>query len=209
MKYKMGDYVKYEGEKCLIIGCYEDLATFYDKDNNIEKMVEIYYDLKDADGTTIDYVLEEELAPYEDKKEWFILKNGATYTLRNHMKAVYEEVGDVIVTEEGIMVPRRFYDKEGKCSAYPSFDIIEEITTTLDEEDNEDFESFFNDDWNDWCVDEECDCEKHDKEKVSYPLTLKDADGKYHITFNKGTFGWTFSGDLPEEVEDFLSTMLK
>lgn len=209
MKYKMGDYVTYEGEKCLIIGCYEDLATFYDKDNNIEKMVEIYYDLKDADGTTIDYVLEEELAPYEDKKEWLILKNGATYTLRNHMKAVYEEVGDVIVTEEGIMVPRRFYDKEGKCSAYPSFDIIEEITTTLDEEDNDSLESFFNDDWNDWCVDEECDYEKHDKEKVSYPLTLKDADGKYHITFNKGTFGWTFSGDLPEEVENFLSTMLK
>lgn len=204
MKYKMGDYVKYGGEKYLIIGCYEDFATFYDKDNNIEKMVEIYYDLKDTDGVTIDYVLEEELAPYEDKKEGLILKNGATYTLRNHMKAVYEEVGDVIVTEEGIMIPGHFYDKEGKCSAYPSFDIIEEISVTV-----EDSESFFNDDWNDWCVDEECDCEKHNEEKTSYPLTLKDADGKYHITFNKGTFGWAFSGDLPKEVEDFLSTMLK
>ena len=207
MKYKIGEYVEYNGEKCLIIGAYEESSISYDNKNNVDATVSVYYDLERDCGTLFDCVPEESLKPYLEAK--FKLKNGATYKLRNNMRATYEEVNDLVITDEGISVPGRFYNDEGKCSAYPSFDIIEEISVTVDEEDNEDFESFFNDDWNDWCVDEECDCEKHDKEKVSYPLTLKDADGKYHITFNKGTFGWTFSGDLPEEVEDFLSTMLK
>lgn len=204
MKYKIGSYVEYEGEKCLVIGCHEDSAVTYGKDNKVEATVDIFYDLEDECGVILDYIPEIELEDYIEKKKNIILKNGATYKLRNNMKATYEEIGDVIITDEGISIPAHFYDKEGKCEAYPSFDITEELWNMPEEDDDDTMDDW----WLDWCDEQSNEEDDECKEISEYPLTLRDDSGKYYITFNKGVLGWTFNGNLPEEIEVFLSKIL-
>ncbi|MBP3707515.1 MAG: hypothetical protein J6J36_02765 [Clostridia bacterium] len=212
MKYKVGEYVEYDGEKCLIIGAYEESSISYDNKNNVDATVDVYYDLECDCGTLLDCISEENLKPYLEAKVTSTkikLKNGATYKLRNNMRATYEEVNDLMITDEGISVPGHFYNEEGKCSAYPSFDITEELWHISDDDINEDDDCDSTDEWwLDWCDEQSEEYEEECTEKSTYPLTLKDKSGKYYITFNKGSLGWTFNGNLPEEIEEFLNKIL-
>lgn len=217
MKYKIGDNVCYDGDKYTIVGACEESTVTYDENNSVTAHVDIYYDLEDDCGIRLDEIPEEDLREYSEcsiTSNVIKLKNGATYKLKNNMMATYEEVNDLVITDEGISIPGHFYDKEGKCSAYASFDIVEELWSILEEDDDngDDFDPM-DDWWSDWCNDETNDedddeNEEDDKKEREYPLTLTGENKEYYITFDKGAFGWSFHGNLPKEIEEFLGKIL-
>lgn len=216
MKYKIGDCVCYKDNKYTVAGICEESTIVHDEDGRVNADVDIYYDLKDGSEIRFYEVPEEGLKECPETNGIIELKNGATYKLKNNMVATYEEVNDLIITDEGISVPGHFYDKNGKCSAYASFDIVEELSDNIKEDDNNDLDPI-DDCWLDWCSGELGEDEDEDKDEDEdsieedegiCPLTLTAKDKKYYITFDKSAYGWTFHGNLPQSIEEFLSKIL-
>ncbi|MBO7693906.1 MAG: hypothetical protein J6T10_14905, partial [Methanobrevibacter sp.] len=139
----------------------------------------------------------------------FPLDDDAEYELRNGLVATYNEYDDVLVTDDEITIPISLYYPNGCCSVCDDFDIVEQKSFDIEEDDDYDDEEEDYEDYDDEYDEYDYEPYEEGSNNKTERISLTSDDGTCDIQIIKSNEGIRVMGNIPDNKRELFKTVIK